>query len=327
MTSFRLRSRLRSVSLSDARHVLRRDAGDARHDVLDHLGRHRFLAFALGLQPQTRTGLVDHVDRLVRQLAIVDVARRELGRGDQRVVRVLDAVVLLEARAQALAGSRSSRHRRLDDVDLLEAPRERVVLLEDAAVLAVGRGTDAAQLAVGERRLDQVRRVHHAARSSTGADHRVDLVDEQDRAGVLLQLGEHALQALLEIAAVLGAGDQCAHVERVDGAVGQHVGHLVFDDHARQAFHQRGLADAGLADVQRVVLAAAAQDFDRALDLDAPADQRIDPPFHRELVQVGRELLQRRAALRLRARSRCRAPPLPSRDGPRRSSTGHARCN
>ena len=259
------------------------------------------LALAFRLQPQARAGLVDDVDRLVGQLPVVDVPGGELGRGAQRIVGVLDAVMLLEARAQPLQDLDRLRHRRLDDVDLLEAPRQRVVLLEDAAVLVVRRRADAAQLAVGERGLDQVRRVHDAARGGAGADDGVDLVDEQDRAGVLLQLAEHALQALLEVAAVLGAGDQRAHVERVDGAVAQHFRDLVLDDHARQAFDQRGLADAGFADVQRVVLAATAQDLDRALDLHAPADQRIDPPFHRQLVQIGRELLERRAAVRLAA--------------------------
>ena len=189
------------------------------------------------------------------------------------------------------------RHRGLDHVDLLEAARERVVLLEDAAVFLVGGRTDAAQLAVRERGLDQVGRVHHATRGGARADHGVDLVDEQDRARLLLDLGEHALQALLEIAAVLGAGDERAQVERVHGAVRQHVGHLALDDHAREAFDQRGLADARLAHVQRVVLAAAAQDLDRALDFERAADQRIDAAFLRELVQVGGELLERRGAL------------------------------
>jgi hypothetical protein len=59
-----------------------------------------------------------------------------------------------------------------------------------------------------------------------GADQGVDLVDEQDRVGLVLQLLEHRLQALLEVAAVLGAGQQRAHVERVDGGVRQHLGHV-----------------------------------------------------------------------------------------------------
>ncbi len=56
-----------------------------------------------------RTGLVDHVDRLVGQMPVVDEARSELGRRRQRRRRVLHAVVLLEARSSGPSGSRSSR--------------------------------------------------------------------------------------------------------------------------------------------------------------------------------------------------------------------------
>ena len=75
-----------------------------------------------------------------------------------------------------------------------------MVLLEDSAVLVVGGRPDAAQLAVRERRLDQVRCVHHAARRRARTDDGMDLVDEQDGAGLLLDLGQNGLQALLGLA-------------------------------------------------------------------------------------------------------------------------------
>ena len=85
-------------------------------------------------------------------------------------------------RLQALQDLDRLGHRGLGHVDLLEAARQRVVLLEDAAVFLVGGRADAAELAVGEHRLDQVGGVHDAAGGGAGADHGVDLVDEQDRA-------------------------------------------------------------------------------------------------------------------------------------------------
>ena len=245
--------------------------------------------------------------------------------GANGVVGVRHAVVLLEARLEAHEDVDGLGHRRLDHVDLLEAARQRVILLEDAAVFLVGGRADAAQLAVGEHRLDEVGRVHDAARGRTRADHGVDLVDEQDGAGLLLELGDHALEALLEVAAVLGAGDQRAHVERVDGAVGQHVGDLALDDHAREAFGNRRLADAGLADVQRIVLAPAAQDLDGALHLERAADQRIDLAVLGQLVEVGGVLVERAAAVAVAIASRCRL--LPSRSSLRRSSRGRGRRN
>src|SRR5690606_6747546 len=108
------------------------------------------------------------------------------------------------------------------------------------------------------------------------------------RARILADLRDDRLQALLEIAAVLGARDQGAHVERVDRALAQHLGYPLLHDHAREALRQRGLADAGVADVQRVVLAAAAEDLDGPLDLEVAPDERIDLALHRALVQVRR---------------------------------------
>ena len=131
-------------------------------------------------------------------------------------------------------------------------------------------------LPAGERRLQQVGRVHRAAAGGAGADHGVDLVDEQDRAAHRLEFGRHRLQPLLEIAAIARAGQQRAHVEREDGGVVQHFRHFALDDAPRQAFGDRGLADAGIADIERVVLGAPAQDLDGALDLGLAADQRID---------------------------------------------------
>ena len=165
-----------------SRDVLRRNARDLRDDVLNELHVDDARPTALGLQPAVRAGLVDDVDGLVGQVAVVDVLGRKLRRRAQRFVGVLDAVMLLEAGLEPAQDLDGLRDGRLRHVDLLEAPRERVVLLENAAELRVGRRADAAQLAVREQRLDQVRRIHDAARRRAGADDGMNLVDEQDRA-------------------------------------------------------------------------------------------------------------------------------------------------
>ncbi len=74
--------------------------------------------------------------------------------------------------------------------------------------------------------------------------------------GDLLQDG---LQPVLELAAVLGAGDQRADVERDHAPVAQRLGHVAGDDPLGEALDDRGLADAGLADQHGVVLRAAAR--------------------------------------------------------------------
>ena len=119
--------------------------------------------------------------------------------------------------------------------------------------------------------------------------------------GLSTQLLQHRLQALLEVAAVLGAGQQRAHVERVDLRLGEDLGHLAVDHALGEALGDGGLAHAGLAHQQRVVLAPAAEDLDHALELGLAADERVDLAVDGELVQVLREALERAAGLGLRA--------------------------
>ena len=108
-------------------------------------------------------------------------------------------------------------HGRLADEHRLEAPFERRVLLDMLAIFVERGRADAVQFAARQRRLEQVGRVHRAFALSR-ADQRVHLVDEQDDlARGLLDLVEHALQPLLELAAIFGAGDQRAHVELTAG--------------------------------------------------------------------------------------------------------------
>ena len=96
-------------------------------------------------------------------------------------------------------------------------------------------------------------------------------------------LVEHRLQPLLELAAILGAGDQRAHVERQQLLVLQALRHVAVDDAQRQALDDGGLADAGLADQHRVVLGAARQHLDGAADLLVAADHRVELAVARRL--------------------------------------------
>ncbi len=121
------------------RHRLRRDARHRRDRRLDLLDADRLLALGLGQQHLRGAGLVDHVDRLVGQLAVVDVARRQLHRGLHRLVGVAELVELLEIGLQPLEDFDRVRDARLVDVDLLEAAHERAVLLEILPVFLVGR--------------------------------------------------------------------------------------------------------------------------------------------------------------------------------------------
>ena len=209
------------------------------------------------LHAQARRGLVDEVDRLVGEKAVGDVAIGEHGRGDERRVADAHTVVRLVALFQSAQDRDRVGDGRLADEDRLEAPLERGVLLDVLAVLVERRRADGAQLAAREHRLEQVAR-RHGAFCGARADDRVQLVDEEDDPALRgLDLVQHRLEALLELASVLRAGEERADVERPDALALQPFGHVAGDDALREPFDDRGLAHAGIADQDGVVLRSA----------------------------------------------------------------------
>ena len=171
------------------------------------------LRHALQLHGQAAGGLVHEVDGLVGQEAVGDVAVRKVGRGHQgRVLDLHAAVMGLVARLQTAEDGDRVLDVGLADGDRLETPFQGGVFLHVLAILVQRRGADAAELAAGQGRLEQVGGVAAAFRPAR-ADDRVQLVDEEHDVaggGDFLQDG---LEPLLEFAAELRAGHQRAHVQ------------------------------------------------------------------------------------------------------------------
>ena len=104
----------------------------------------------------------------------------------------------------------------------------------------------------------------------------MQLVDEQDDAPLgLFDLGQHSLQPLLKLAAVLCARDERAHIQRENGLVLQAFGHVARDDPLRQPLGDRRFADARLTDEHGVVFRFAGQDADDVSDLLVTPDHRV----------------------------------------------------
>ena len=228
------------------------------------------------LHAQPRRGLVDEVDRLVGQLPARDVAIGEGCRGDERGIRDRDLVVRLVALLEPAEDRDGVFDARLADVDLLEAALERGILLDELAVLVERGRADHAQLAAGEHGLEHVGCRDRPLAAARAHQH-VQLVDERDDAAVGLgDLLEHALEALLELAAVHRTGDERGDVERDELLVLERVGDVARDDALREALDDGGLADAGLADEHGVVLGAAGEHLADAPDLAVAPDDGVE---------------------------------------------------
>ena len=190
---------------------------------------------------------------------------------------------------------------RLLDHDRLESALERRIALDVLAVLVERGGADALELAAGERGLQDVGGVDGAL-GRAGPDERVQLIDEQDRVVGVAELLDDLLQALLELAAVLGAGHERPDIEGQDALVEQGLRHVAGDDPVGQALGDGRLADAGLADQGGIVLRPTGQDLDDPLDLLLPPDDRVQLAGPCGVRQVDPELVDRRGlagALRL----------------------------
>ena len=162
--------------------------------------------------PHPRPGLIDQVDRLVRQEPVADIAVRQLRGGDKGVVGDRHAVMRLIAAAQALEDLDGVRDGGLGHLDRLEPALQRRVLLQVPAVLIQRGRADRLQLTAGQHRLQDRGGVDRAL-GRAGADQHVQLIDEQDDVPARPDLLQDLLQPLLEVAPVPRAGHQRAQVE------------------------------------------------------------------------------------------------------------------
>ena len=271
-----------------------------RLEIIDLRGRH------LAGNARAGAGLVDHVDGLVGKEPIRDVAVGQPRGVRKRVVRYGDLVMVLVVPPEARENRDRLLHRgRIDDHGL-EAPFERTVLFHVSAVFVQRRGSDALQFTPRQRRLEHVRRVDRTL-GRTGSNQRVQLIDEQDDVAVAGDLVHDRLEALFELAPVLGPGDHGGHVQCKDAVFPEALGHLPAGDQLCQSFDDRRLPDSGLADQDRVVLFSPAEDLGDALDLGLAPDGRIQLPLACKSRQVAAEVIQRRRlGLLFAASRRCR---------------------
>ena len=162
----------------------------------------------------------------------------------------------------------------------LEAPLERRVLLDVLAVLVERRRADA--------------RAARRARASASACWPASTAPSAAPAPTIVcsssmnrtispsrvcDLGEHGLEPLLELAAVLRAGERARRCRAPTTRLPfRPSGTSPRDDPLREALDDRRLADAGLADQHRVVLGPAREHLDHAPDLLVAADHRVELP-------------------------------------------------
>ena len=239
-------------------------------------------------------GLVNEVDGLVGQETVGDVP---LAHGHGQAAHLGgdgDKVVLLVVRGDTLNDPDGVVDGGLLHHDRLETPLQGGVLLNVLAVLGESGGANDLNLAPAQGGLENVGGVHGAL-GVAGAHDVVHLVDDQDDVAQLLDLLDETLHAALKLAAELGARHQGGEIQQVDLLVQQLVGYVPLVDLLGQPLRNGGLAHAGLTDQTGVVLLAAVEDLDGALDLLVPADDAVQLAVSGLLSQGDAVILQKLA--------------------------------
>ncbi len=177
--------------------------------------------------------------------------------------------------------------------NLLEATLKSAILLDILTILVECRCANALNFTACQCRLEHIGGVQRPT-GTTGAHDGMDFVNKQYYIRVVLQLVEHRLHTLLELATVFCAGHQRRQVERNDTLVVECAGHAAFDDALGKAFGDGRLAYAGLTDKHGVVLLAATQNLRNTLQLTAATDNGVKATFLGGLGQVAAKVLEGR---------------------------------
>ncbi len=245
------------------------------------------------LDAQLAGGFVHQVDGLVGQEAVGDVALGEHGRRHQGRVLDPDPVVHLVALLEPPQDGDGVFHRRLSDQHGLEAPFESGVLFHVLAVFVEGGRSHYPQFAPGQHGFEHVGGIDRALGAARTHDG-VHLVDEgDDLAFGIGDLLEHRLQALLELAAVLGSGHHGPDVKGHHALVLEALRYVAGHDALGQPLGDGRLAHARLADEDGVVLGPAAEHLDHATDLVVAPDHRVELAPAGQFGEVASEALQR----------------------------------
>ena len=189
------------------------------------LGLAHRLGRAVGGDAGAGAGLVNEVDGLIRQEAVLNVAVGKVRGGLDSTLRIAHMVVLLVARLERGQDLDGVLDARLLDIDGLEATLEGWVFGEVLAEFLGRGGADNLEGTAREHGLEHGARVDGAL-GRTGTDDGVHLVDKQDDVVSLGGLLDHVLEALLKLTAILGARDQTRQIEHPDVLVHKVLGHV-----------------------------------------------------------------------------------------------------
>ena len=237
------------------------------------------------------TSLIEDVNCLVWQEAILDVTARKRNGSLDGSLGVVDVVMLLIAVLKTVNNSNGVVVVWLADVDRLETPLKCSVLLDMFTVLFCRSCTNDLDFSARQWWLQDGRGVNGAL-CGAGANDGVNLVNEEDVILGFLQLSNNLLHAVLKLTAILGTSYQTCQVKRPNLLSAQDVRNVAGSNELSQALNNGGLTNAGISQDKWVVLLAAGKNLHDTLNLAVTANDRVKLFICGKLSKVAAKLLQ-----------------------------------
>ena len=117
----------------------------------------------------------------------------------------------------------------------------------------------------------------------------MQLINEQNNVLGASHFIHDGLDALLELAAVLGSSHHHRQVKHNKSLVMQKVGHFLRNNLLRKTFNNRGLSNASFSKKNGIVLGASTQHLNQSFNFTEAADDRIKFTSTRELGEIAAE--------------------------------------
>ena len=232
-----------------------------------------------------RTCLVERVDGLIRHKAVGNVAVCQFDTGCQRLVSIGNVVMLLVAALYVVQNLQRFLVGCWFYLYLLETALKRTIFLYTLAIFVERCSTNALYCASSQCRFHYVGSVHRAW-SRTCSDNGVNLVDKHNHIRICLQFLHKSLKALFKLSAILCTSHNTRHVERVDALTKQHRTCVALFYQLCQSFYYCALTNTWLTNQYWVVLLAAPQYLNNALNLALAAHTWVELTFSSSLREV-----------------------------------------
>ena len=156
--------------------------------------------------------LVHHVNGLIWEEAVVHVSVCKLYACFQCFVCVAHIMMLFVFLLDVMQNLQCLFCRSRFYDDLLESTLQSTILFNTLAIFVEGGGSDALDEATCQSWFHDVGSIHTSF-CTTRTNQRVDFIDENDDVRVSFQFLDDALDALLKLTSIFGAGNNACYVE------------------------------------------------------------------------------------------------------------------